>query len=96
MRLKKLTHLMLFGHQALVLVQGIGPPRHSERSGFLLKLILPVSSQMAGKTQSATIVDDGCRLPFVRVSTMASEAGDLVFIENRFRRKVAFGAQLLV
>lgn len=87
---------MLFGQLTLVLVQGISPLRHSELSGFLLKLILPVLSQMAGKTQSATIVDDGCRLSLVRVSTMASKAGDLVFIENRLRRKVALGAQLLV
>lgn len=87
---------MLFGQQVLVLLQGTSPLSHSELSGFLLKLILPVSSQMAGKTQSAPIVDDGCRLPLVRGSTMASEAGDLVLIENHLRRKVALGPQLLV
>jgi hypothetical protein len=36
---------MLFGQQVLVFLQGTSPLSHSELSGFLLKLNLPVSFQ---------------------------------------------------
>ena len=36
---------MLFGQQVLVLLQGTSSLNHTELSGFLLKIILPVSFQ---------------------------------------------------